>query len=207
MAFLLYAPSKAATAAPNLAAYFISTTKLVQYYHQERGTASAAGHPPILGFSIMSEVSTQKKSVRQRALSPVPAVKPLAAPPSLVTTAPLEAATVTKKEHFVKLDGFTFESKILSGLFLVISLGAPLVISLFFDNHSYWSYFPFDNKVLRPIHSSTLFVNTSFCAVQFFHWGKRLYDKRKEQTTAGRIVTILVLIPAVVYGTFKHTPF
>ena len=151
----------------------------------------------------MSAVSMQKKSPRQRtAVSPEPVVRAQAAARSPVKTTPADTGAVTEKVFWVKQDGYVFESKILSVVFLFVAIVAWMAILVFIDD-------AFDAEKPRPFGSradcyftDNIYAKTFLSAVLLFANGQKLYEKRHEQTTAGRMAYIFVLFPFIVVVVF-----
>jgi hypothetical protein len=151
----------------------------------------------------------QKKSPRQRtAVSPEPVARAKAATRSPVKAAPAGTGTgaVTEKVFWVKLNGYTFESKILSVLFWFVAAVACMAILVFIDaeitrpNGKPADFFYIITRKVDP--TDHMYSKTFLCAVLLFVNGKKLYEKRHEQTTAGRMFYIFVLFPLIVVGVF-----
>lgn len=123
-----------------------------------------------------------------------------------MNTAPADTGAVNEKVFGVKLDGYLFESKILSVLFWFVAMVAWMAILLFIDD-------AFDAETPRPFGSradlaDNIYAKTFLSAVLLLVNGQKLYEKRHEQTTAdeqttaGRMAYIFVLFPLIVFGVF-----
>ena len=115
-------------------------------------------------------------------------------------TAPADTGAVNEKVFCGKLDGYLFESKILSVLFWFVAMVAWMAILVFIDD-------AFDAETPRPFGSradlaDNIYAKTFLSAVLLLVNGKKLYEKRHEQTTAGRMAYIFVLFPLIVVGVF-----
>ncbi len=98
----------------------------------------------------------------------------------------------------MKLDGHLFESKILSVLFWFVAIVAWMAILVFIDAEKPR---PFGSRA-DCYFTDNIYAKTFLSAVLLFANGQKLYEKRHEQTTAGRMAYIFVLFPFIVVVVF-----